>query len=112
MAEEFEARASDSKRAIRSVDRTETVLRCLSRFDDSVTLADLAEEVALSETGKPITALSGDYIKDVYLALYHAEIPFLVDQSVVAYDQETDRVAIQPGIDIEQYIDDIRSPNR
>ena len=116
MAEDLENRSERSRADVTALthesQRRETVLSCLSRFDDAVTLADLADEVAVEETASPITSISGDYIKEVYLTLYHAEIPYLVDQGILAYDQESDLLTVKSEQGLSKLLDDIRSPNR
>lgn len=60
---------------------------------DHVTLPDVAETVTEHQTGKLITEISPEAVKDTYMMLYHADVPKLVDYGVVVYDQEQDIVA-------------------
>lgn len=72
--------------------RTRLVVECLSEFDGPVSLADLADEVAVREHEVPITELTGDQVKRVYLSLYHTHIPKLANHGYLSYDQDADLV--------------------
>ena len=67
-------------------------LECLERHDDPLTLADLADEVAIRDHGKPLQNIPADAVKDIYLSLYHWHVPKLVDARLVKYDQHRDLV--------------------
>lgn len=75
-------------------------LAVLESHDDSLTLADLAEEVAVREYGRPLTDISPQTVLDVYLSLYYDHLPSLVEAGLATYDQESDRVVpAGPGSD-------------
>ncbi len=74
--------------------RRHCALHCLHQFDVPLALADLAEEVAVREHDTPITEISAEEVKRIYMSLYHDHIPELKDASVVHYDQERDVVAL------------------
>lgn len=74
--------------------RRRSVLRCLNRHKNPMALADVADEVATRETEVPITELSAQEVKRVYVSLYHKQIPKLVDAAVVRYNQDTDMVML------------------
>lgn len=61
---------------------------------EELTLADLADEVAVREFDRPIRAISADSVLDIYLSLYHAHLPRFVEYGVVAYDQKRDLVTL------------------
>ncbi|WP_254544430.1 DUF7344 domain-containing protein [Halomarina pelagica] len=60
----------------------------------SLTLADLADEVAVREHDRPLSDVSPDVVLEHYDDLYDVHVPALVDVGVVAYDQERDVVAL------------------
>ncbi|MFC7115402.1 hypothetical protein ACFQH2_11220 [Natronoarchaeum sp. GCM10025703] len=65
----------------------------LLREHDHVGLPDIAEAVTVRQLGKEITEISPEQVKDTYMMLYHSDIPKLVDENVIVYDQEQDVVA-------------------
>lgn len=77
--------------------RRRFLLECLQRFDEPVSLPDLADEIAVKEAGRALSAISGERVKDIYLALYHRHIPDLVAAGHVEYDQDADLVFIADG---------------
>lgn len=68
-------------------------LSCLHQHHN-LTLADLADEVAVHEHGMTIDGIPPDAVTDIYLALYHCHIPKLEDAALVHYDQDVDLVVI------------------
>lgn len=74
--------------------RRRCALRCLKQFEVPLALADLAEEVAVREHGTPITEISAEEVKRIYMSLYHDHIPALEEARVVHYDQNRDIVAL------------------
>ena len=74
--------------------RRRYLLRCLCEFDDPMTLADLADEIASRENDAPITELSGEEVKRIYTSLYHTHVPKLAAVDLVRYDQDSDTVAL------------------
>ncbi|MFC6717505.1 hypothetical protein ACFQGT_04535 [Natrialbaceae archaeon GCM10025810] len=93
--------------------RRRYALRCLRTYENSITLADLADEVAVLECNEPLTEISAERVKRVYLSLYHTHVPKLADASYVRYDQEQDMVALRDraeGIDLlEAYLEPVSS---
>ena len=65
----------------------------LLREHGHVGLPDIAEAVTVRQLGKEITEISPERVKDTYMMLYHSDIPKLVDENVIVYDQEQDIVA-------------------
>lgn len=74
--------------------RRRTALRCLSDHAPSISLADLAEQVAVRETGRPLPDIDPDEVLQVYLSLYHVHVPKLADAAVVEYVQDRDLVTL------------------
>jgi len=60
---------------------------------NELTLADLAELVIEQERGEPVTAVSDERVRDLYLTLYHSHLPVLEESGLVRYEQELDLVA-------------------
>lgn len=74
--------------------RRRSTLACLKKYDTSLALADLAEEVAIREYDATITEIAAGDVKRVYMSLYHQHIPKMTALDVVQYDQESDVVAL------------------
>ena len=70
------------------------LLEYLDRRDGPVSLADAAREVALRCSEKPVTELSDEEIREVYLALHHSHVPRLADEETVAYDRDRKLVSL------------------
>ena len=80
-------------------DRRRILLACLRDFNEPVTLPDLADEIAVRECGAALTQIPAERVKEIYLSLYHTDIPKLADAGLVQYDQETDLVAAATDLD-------------
>lgn len=91
---DIESIATDSALEILSNERRRYVLQCLLPVDNPMALADLADEVAASENGTETTDVSKEDAKDVYVSLYHADIPKLADADIVEYDQDQNTVTL------------------
>ncbi|ELZ15558.1 hypothetical protein C477_17830 [Haloterrigena salina JCM 13891] len=57
-------------------------------------LADLADEVAALENDTGTTDVSKADAKDVYVSLYHADVPKLAAADIVEYDQVQNTVTL------------------
>ena len=64
-----------------------------------VSLPDVAEEVTVAQTGSQITEIAPEAVRDTYMMLYHSDVPKLVDNDVVVYDQERDMLATGPNFE-------------
>ena len=84
--------------------RRRYVLKCLQEYDESMTLADVADEVAVRELGKRITDISAETVMEVYLSLYHSHLPKLTAAGIVEYDQERDIVIAKDLDPVEPYL--------
>lgn len=73
--------------------RRRYLLESLAEHGYSLTLADLADEVASRECDAHITDIPEDEVLEVYLSLYHQHVPKLDGADVVVYDQDRDLVA-------------------
>lgn len=73
--------------------RRRLLLEVMATYGEELTLPDAAEEVAVRETGRQVTALSAETVADIYISLYHDHLPRLVDAGLLRYDQERDLVS-------------------
>lgn len=73
--------------------RRRYLLHCLNTEDQSMALAELAEDVADREA-RAQTEVDDVFVEDVYMSLYHTHVPKLVDANLVEYDQGRDEVTL------------------
>lgn len=59
----------------------------------TLSLADMADELAVWENDRPLTEIPAEDVRDIYLELYHTHLPRLVQANIVVYDQEQDLVS-------------------
>lgn len=63
---------------------------CYTLLEDTEwSLTDLAEKIAAWENDIPEHEVTEAQREDVYVSLYHAHVPKLVDEGVISYDEET-----------------------
>ncbi|MGA9400464.1 DUF7344 domain-containing protein [Haladaptatus sp.] len=74
--------------------RRHLVIDRLKQHDLALTLADLAEEVAVAENDVRLPDIDEQEVLHVYLSLYHNHIPRLSEHGVVEYEQERDLVEL------------------
>lgn len=74
--------------------RRRLALDCLERHEMALSLADLAEEVAVAENDTPLPDIDKQEVLRVYSNLYHNHIPRLTDHGVVEYEQKRDLVQL------------------
>lgn len=67
-------------------ERRRHVRRCLSEHETPITLADLANDVAVRERETRLSAVSPEETKRIYVALSHTQVPKLVDAGLVTYE--------------------------
>lgn len=72
---------------------------CLQKYDEPLTLADLANEVSARENGTRVTDIPAEEMKDVYMELYHVHVPKMEEAGIVAYDQDRDLVTLTENAD-------------
>ena len=66
---------------------------CYTLLEDSeYSLTDLATKIAAWENDVPEHAVTEDQCEDVYVSLYHAHVPRLVDEGVITFDETTERI--------------------
>lgn len=62
---------------------------CYTLHEDTEwTLTELATKIAAWENDVPVHAVTDDQRDDVYVSLYHAHVPKLVDVGVLTFDEE------------------------
>lgn len=74
--------------------RRRYALQYLRSYGSRMSLADLADEIAVREHEVPIKDIPAETVKRIYLSLYHRHIPKLEDAGVVTYSQQRDAVAL------------------
>ncbi|PSP76174.1 hypothetical protein BRC81_13565 [Halobacteriales archaeon QS_1_68_20] len=79
--------------------RRRHALAVLGNYDEPMTLADLADEVAVRQHEASLDEISAEEVADIYFRLYHKDVPKLTAADVVAYDQERDLVAADDNLD-------------
>lgn len=94
-SKDFQPEEVDVALQLLSDRRRRLLIDVVRTYEEGLTLPDAAEEVAKRETGVPVTALSPEHIKDVYISLYHDHLPRLTDAGLLEYEQERDLV--EPG---------------
>lgn len=79
--------------------RRRYTLHCLEKYENPMTLADLADEIAVWENETEIANIPAEDVKYVYTSLYHTHIPKMADAGIVEYDQEQDMVSLGENAD-------------
>ena len=80
--------------------RRREVLQYLLEADETVTLGELAEQIAAWENDTEITALSSDQRKRVYVALYQTHLPKMDDAGIIEYDQDRGLITLSDNADL------------
>ncbi|WP_255195356.1 DUF7344 domain-containing protein [Halorarius litoreus] len=66
---------------------------CYTLFETTEwSLTDLATKIAAWENDIPEHAVSADQREEVYVSLYHAHVPKLVDEDVITFDEATETI--------------------
>lgn len=82
-------------------------LYCLHRHS-TVTLPDLADEIAVWDAERPIDEIPAEEVKEVYMSLYHSHVPKLEEADLITYDQEGDLVSItERGLEVGASLDSL-----
>jgi hypothetical protein len=86
--------------------RRRYVLHYLKQNGETVTLGDLAEQIAAWENGIDIDDLSYDQRKRVYTSLQQVHLPRMDDARVVEFDDREGSVEVGPAAeDLDFYLD-------
>ena len=80
--------------------RRREVLAYLLEADETVTLGELAEQIAAWENDTSVNALNSDQRKRVYVALYQTHLPKMDDAGIVEYDQDRGLISLADNADL------------
>ncbi|MHC3437968.1 DUF7344 domain-containing protein [Natrialbaceae archaeon A-gly3] len=80
--------------------RRREVLQYLLETEETVTLGELAEQIAAWENDTEVTALSSDQRKRVYVALYQTHLPKMDDAGIIEYDQDRGLIELSDNADL------------
>lgn len=80
--------------------RRREVLTYLLEADGTVTLGELAEQIAAWENDTTVNALSSDQRKRVYVALYQTHLPKMDDAGIIEYDQDRGLIDLSDNADL------------
>ncbi|MEY7849686.1 ArsR family transcriptional regulator [Natrarchaeobius sp. A-rgal3] len=80
--------------------RRREVLAYLLEAEETVTLGELAEQIAAWENDTDVNALSSDQRKRVYVALYQTHLPKMDDAGIVEYDQDRGLITLADNADL------------
>ena len=80
--------------------RRREVLAYLLDAEETVTLGELAEQIAAWENDTDVNALSSDQRKRVYVALYQTHLPKMDDAGIVEYDQDRGLISLSDNADL------------
>ncbi len=80
--------------------RRRQVLSYLLETEQTVTLGELAEQIAAWENNTDINALSSDQRKRVYVALYQTHLPKMDDAGIIDYDQDRGLITLADNADL------------
>ncbi|SDQ94678.1 DUF7344 domain-containing protein [Natronobacterium texcoconense] len=80
--------------------RRREVLAYLLEAEETVTLGELAEQIAAWENDTDVNALSSDQRKRVYVALYQTHLPKMDDAGIVEYDQDRGLISLSDNADL------------
>jgi hypothetical protein len=91
----------DSLFELLSNSRRRHIVRCLKEHA-TLTLADVAEEIAVRERATTIDQIDPETVQDVYHSLYHVHVPKLERADLVLYDQDQDLVGLtEEGMEVK-----------
>jgi hypothetical protein len=86
--------------------RRRYVLQYLSQIDDTVSMSDLAEEIAAWENDKEVSQLSSSERKRVYVGLYQCHLPKMDSMGVVSFNKPRGRIERGPNADLfDRYLE-------
>ncbi|MFB6155982.1 MAG: hypothetical protein ABEJ22_08805 [Haloferacaceae archaeon] len=74
--------------------RAALALEVLDEYDEALPLADVADEVAVRETGRSLEEIPATDVLWVYDDLYFEHVPLLERAGLVRYEQEKDTLRI------------------
>jgi hypothetical protein len=85
--------------------RRRYVLQYLNEVDDTVSMSDLAEEIAAWENGKDVSQLSSSERKRVYVGLYQCHLPKMDSMGVVSFNKPRGLIERGPNAEVfDEYL--------
>lgn len=60
----------------------------------SLTVADVADELAAAEADAPLSETAPQTVTDVYVTLHHVHVPKLVDSGLIEHDEDRELLAL------------------
>jgi hypothetical protein len=85
--------------------RRRYVLQYLNEVDDTVSMNDLAEEIAAWENGKDVSQLSSSERKRVYVGLYQCHLPKMDSMGVVSFNKPRGLIERGPNAEVfDEYL--------
>jgi len=86
--------------------RRRYVLQYLNEVDDTVSMSDLAEEIAAWENDKDVSQLSSSERKRVYVGLYQCHLPKMDSMGVVSFNKPRGLIEAGPNAEVfDEYVD-------
>ncbi|WP_394345825.1 DUF7344 domain-containing protein [Halegenticoccus tardaugens] len=86
--------------------RRRDILRYLLSTERTVTLSELAEQIAAWENDIEVRELGSDQRKRVYVALYQTHLPKMDDAGIIDYDQDRGNITLSENADLlNMYLD-------
>jgi len=80
--------------------RRREVLTYLLDCEGTVTLGELAEQIAAWENDTTVNQLNSDQRKRVYVALYQTHLPKMDDAGIIDYDQDRGLIELSDNADL------------
>ena len=80
--------------------RRREVLQYLLAQDGTVTLGELAEQIAAWENDTDVNGLNSDQRKRVYVALYQTHLPKMDEAGIIDYDQDRGLIELADNADL------------
>lgn len=74
------------------------ILRLLAEAGTSLTLANLAREIARIEQDRSQVGVTAEQTKEMQISLHHIHIPRLIDADLVEYDKNKGRVGMRDTV--------------
>lgn len=85
--------------------RRRMVLFCLRQRGGSVGMNELAEQMAAMENNVPVSDLTSQQRKRVYVSLYQTHLPKMADMNIIEYNEEEGVVRLTDQTDeIDKYL--------
>ncbi len=87
--------------------RRRYVLKYLSTTNETITLSELAEQIAAWERGKDIAEITSKERERTYVSLYQCHLPKMAEVTAISYDKQ--RGEIESGEKFDRFTHFLRS---